>query len=239
MSASPVLHSTNLDAPRPAHTAALFTALTGLAFAGFLLLRPWGDKTGDPVTALAAFASPLWPVSHLLGAAVVILLLLRSVALRSAAGTPPRFGGVSPDVLLVALGAFGVVLYYGMEALALHGLALADGGTAAGQADAAALMAQVDFLRGEPFSMSVFGLGFLLLTLGVASAPGRARRPAGETGGWAGRLPSLSHWLLTAAVAAILPHFFLPPGGRILFGLVFLAVCLLNAETLRRTTWLR
>jgi hypothetical protein len=214
----------------PAFAAASLTALTGLAFAGFLLLRPWGDISGDPAAALEAFASPLWLLSHLLGAAAVMFLALRSIALRAAGIPSPAVCGVPADTVLTVVGTFGVVLYFGMEAFALHGLALSSGGP-----DPAILASHVEALRSEPVSLTMFLGGYLLVTAGV----GLSLRSA------AGRGPGVridrpvrqSQWALTVAVAGIVPHFFLPPVGRVLFGLAFFAVCLAHAAALR--TWLR
>ncbi|WP_460667679.1 hypothetical protein [Kocuria himachalensis] len=162
---------------------------------------------------MRAFASIWWPIAHLAGAGVFVFLVLRTVVLWRAR---PGSRGAMMSAVLTGIGAFGVVLYYGMEAFALHGLAV----VAAGQ-DPATVLATADALRLNNMALTVFGAGLLLVTLGVALSSARG----GVRGtGW-------RHWVLVVAVAGILPHFFLPPGGRVVFGVVFLAACLLQVAT--------
>lgn len=196
--------------PRALSRPGLWTVLAGAAMVVFLGLRPWGDKTADPLAALEAFASPWWPVAHLAGACVFALLAVRAVLL---AHQRPGDRGAALGAVLTGIGAVGVLLYYGMEALALHGLAL----SAAGQNPAEA-PATADALRTGVFAMTLFGTGLLLVTVGTALSG--ARRGVRHAG-W-------RHWVLVLAVAAILPHFLLPPAGRLLFGPAFLGACVLE-----------
>jgi hypothetical protein len=243
-------------AGRPVSDVALVTALAGVAFAGFLLLRPWGDTSGDPSAALAAFASPRWPLAHLLGAAALVLLVLRSAALHAAAvhgtarhgtaghGTAGHtaaaqdatrrgadrpshgIGGLPAHLVLTAAGAFGAVLYFGLEAFALHAVAAANAG-----ADPASALARIEAIRNEPLALTLFAAGLLVLALGVGLSLRRAAVAASDVR--ARRRVAVSHAVLTVFVAGILPHFFLPPAGRVAFGVALLAACLVHALALR------
>jgi hypothetical protein len=238
-------------AGRPVADAALVTAMAGVAFAGFLLLRPWGDAAGDPAAALAAFASPRWPLAHLMGAAALVLLVLRSAALHGTAvrstslhtaaahiaaapdatgrgaDRPSRgTGGLPAHLVLTAAGAFGAVLYFGLEAFALHVVAAANAG-----ADPASALARIEAIRNGPLALTLFAAGLLVLALGVGLSLRRAAVTASDVR--ARRRVAVSHAVLTAFVAGILPHFALPPAGRVAFGVAFLAACLLHALALR------
>lgn len=201
--------------PRPGAGPGWWTVLAGVAMVVFLGLRPWGDKTGGPMAAVEAFASFWWPAAHAAGAAVFVFLAQRALAV---AHRRPSDRAAVVGAVLTGIGAVGVVLYYGMEALALHGLA----SPAAGQ-DPAAVLATADALRTGVFAMTLFGAGLLLVTVGVvlSSTQGGLRGA-----GW-------GHWVLVLAVAGILPHFALPPAGRLVFGVVFLTACPLEATTTR------
>lgn len=191
----------------------LWTVLAGVAMVVFLGLRPWGDKTGDSLSAVEAFASFWWPAAHAVGAGVFVFLALRAMAV---AHRRPGDRAAAVGAVSTGIGAVGVVLYYGMEALALHGLALPEAGR-----DPVAVLATAEALRTGTFAMTLFGAGLLLVTVGVAlSCTAGPVRGAG----W-------GHWVLVLAVAAILPHFFLPPVGRMVFGVLFLVACLLEVTT--------
>ncbi len=127
----------------------------GLAFAVFPLLRPWGDKQGGLDGMTAAFVSPLWVASHLVG--MVAWILLSASAVAATRRVP---------ALLMALGTMLVLPFYGAEAFGLHGLATTGGDIMAGQAA----------IRGGVPQMVMFASGLVLLAVAVLAELGRDRR---------------------------------------------------------------
>ena len=177
-------------------TTRILLVFSGLALFGYLALRPWAG--GDTASA---WASPLWPISHLLAVAGFVGYAALG-ALRT--GRLGRlFAGVAVAMLLP---------YYGAEAFALHAL-----GTVA--PDQAATVAQA--LRYGPLPLLTFALGWLALgSLAILMA----RTFSLST--LAGRVALITH---TAAMLAWLPVFFLPPTGRIAHAVVVLISALVLA----------
>ena len=117
------------------------------------------------------------------------------------------------------IGLVLVLPYYGAETFGLHaiGAAVVEGGPAT--------PALADDLRSQPAALSLFGAGLLLLA-GSAVATGMAwRRLVVATGGE--RRLVRAAWPLVVAVALFAAQFYLPPLGRIAFGLAYLGVALL------------
>ena len=74
-------------------------------------------------------------------------------------------------------------------------------------------------IRNQPAAITTFGLGLVLLAVsGVAVALTWARR----TNTWLA-------WPLGIAIALVLPQFYLPPVGRMAFGVAYLAAAALFA----------
>lgn len=194
---------------------------TGVGMCLYLLLRPYGDTSADPAQVAAAFASPRWVGAHLLG----------MVALTSAARLALRLHDITPGPLTRAgrwSGLAGLVLvlpYYGAETFAVHVL-----GSRALAGDPGALVVAQQ-IRDHGLAMGLFGLGLALLALsGWASAQAFAR--LGSTTG--GGIRRWAAWPLGACIALVLPQFFLPPAGRMAFGLLTLAAALLVAVVAAR-----
>lgn len=177
---------------------------TGVFMAAYLLLRPYGD-TGDPGAAAAAYASTWWVVAHLCGA--LALASFGRLALRLA---DVDGGLLSRSARTAALtGTVLVLPYYGAETFGLHAIGQQ---ALAGDSDVLTL---VDAVRNHPAALTTFGLGMLLLAVaGVLMAVVWQRR--GGTLAWAA-------WPLGLAMAAVLPQFYLPPVGRMAFGLAYAA----------------
>lgn len=179
----------------------LVAPLTGLGagMCGYLLLRPYGDAEGGATPeAAAAFASPLWVASHCLGV----------VALASFVRLLLRVHEVGPDLATRtarASGLLGLVLvlpYYGAEAFGLHAV-----GRAA-QSGTPGVMALEEAIRSQPVAITAFGAGLLLLAL-AAGCLGR---------GWQRAAGNRAAWPLAALMAVFLPQFYLPPVGRMAYG---------------------
>lgn len=181
---------------------------TGVLMAAYLLLRPYGDHAGGSTAEAAqAFASTWWVVAHLCGA----------LALASFARLAVRLDDLGSTLLSRAArwtGLAGVVLvlpYYGAETFGLHAL-----GRAALAGDQGVLQL-VDDIRDQPVALTMFGLGLILLAvcgLLVALA-------------WHRRTGSLAAWPLGVLMALLLPQFYLPPTGRMAYGVLYAVAALL------------
>ncbi|MDO5504604.1 MAG: hypothetical protein Q4G67_15700 [Actinomycetia bacterium] len=190
---------------------------TGLLMAAYLLLRPYGDfGSGTTMEAAEAFGSTAWIVSHLCGA----------LALASVGRLALRLHDLFPGTLTAAArwsGLVGTVLvlpYYGAETFGLHavGRAAVDGSTTT--------LELVDPIRNHPAALTTFGLGLLLLAVsGIAAALA-----------WQRRTGSSAAWPLGLLVALVLPQFYLPPAGRMAFGVLYAVAAAWWLLSLRRTT---
>ncbi len=186
---------------------------SGLLMALYLLLRPYGDSPGEvssPQVQAEAFASTWWVVAHVCGALALVMfawlaLRLADVDRTSFTARVARWSGLAGAVL--------VLPYYGAETFALH---VIGSHAAAGQLD---LLTLVPDIRNQPAAITMFGLGLVLLAVsGVAVALTWARR----TNTWLA-------WPLGIAIALVLPQFYLPPVGRMAFGVAYLAAAALFA----------
>ncbi|QRO87742.1 hypothetical protein [Kytococcus sedentarius] len=171
----------------------------GAGMCGYLLLRPYGDAGGGATPeAAAAFASSLWVAAHCLGvvalASFVYLVLCIHDLGPSRATRIARGSGL--------LGLVLVVPYYGAETLGLHAV-----GRAA-QAGTPGVMALEEAIRSQPVAVSAFGAGLVLLAL-AAVCLGH---------GWQQATGNRAAWPLAALMAVFLPQFYLPPVGRMAYG---------------------
>lgn len=199
--------STPTTIPRSHITVLAVTA--GALMAVYLLLRPYGDADGgDTLAAAEAFSSPLWIVSHLAGAASLVVL----AALWSLLTTSPlRWAG--------PVGAALVLPYYGAEAFALHEI-----GSRALEGDPGALDL-VPAVRDNPTAMALFAVGLIALAVaGVVAALSwrRLHQP--------GRV-AVAFIPLAVIATLFLPQFFLPPAGRMAYGLAFAVAAVYAAIT--------
>lgn len=195
---------------------AMPAASSGVLMAAYLLIRPYGDATSSTSPeAAAAFASGWWVVAHLAGALALVQLArvgLRIDDLLSTTTTMiARWSGLAGAVL--------VLPYFGAETFGLHAIGRA------GLADPAAL-SLVEEVRGHPAALTTFGLGLLLLAVsGITTA--LAWQGAARSGCWIG--PAWVAWPLGIGAALVLPQFYLPPMGRMAFGVAFAVAALILA----------
>ena len=192
---SPEAKSEQAHSPIPHRVMAGLVVVAGSLMAAYLLLRPYGDASGgDTSSAMEAYASPMWVVAHLAGAASLVMLAIVWVLAASGA------------VRWVAVAGAALVLpYYGAETFALHEIGAM---ALAGDTSVVPLVAAV---RDNPVAMPLFGVGLLALAGAGIAAALRVRRTCGdEVGGAAGRalLP------LAIVAALFLTQFFLPPAGE-------------------------
>lgn len=195
---------------------AMPAASSGVLMAAYLLIRPYGDATSSTSPeAAAAFASGWWVVAHLAGALALVQLArvgLRIDDLLSTTTTMiARWSGLAGAVL--------VLPYFGAETFGLHAIGRA------GLADPAAL-SLVEEVRGHPAALTTFGLGLLLLAVsGITTA--LAWQGAARSGCWI--VPAWVAWPLGIGAALVLPQFYLPPMGRMAFGVAFAVAALILA----------
>lgn len=199
----------------PARQLLAPTVGTGVLMAVYLLVRPYGDAGSESENA-QAFASTAWLVAHVCGAlalASVGRLGLRLADLTdSVAARVARWSGLAGAVL--------VLPYYGAETFALHVIgrqALTD----------PAALALAEEVRNVPVALATFGIGLVLLmvagvAIGIAATRALALRPA-----WAA-------WPLAALIALFPVQFFVPPAGRMAFGVLYaLAAALFAVAAVR------
>ncbi|MFI2487761.1 hypothetical protein ACH47X_12660 [Promicromonospora kroppenstedtii] len=203
-------------------TAAAFVA-AGLAFLLFPLLRPWPDETVASTDLAVAFASDRWVVAHLCGILGLALVAPAMLGLRTLLAGAGRAGAGRPGVrsatwaLVTAwTGAGMAALYFGAEIFGIRTIAeaaLRDGDLS--------LLADVEVLRMQPWAVTLFGAGLLLLAVsGVLAAVALWRAGAGPR--WIG-LP------FALGLVLVLPQFFGGPGLRITHGFLVAAGCVLIA----------
>ncbi|MCK9794895.1 hypothetical protein M1843_14180 [Isoptericola sp. 4D.3] len=226
--------------PSPARAIRSSTAAwTAAAAAGVLLLlfpvlRPWPDES-EPNLALAeAFASEGWVLAHLCGIAGLGLLAptflgLRSLLRTATEGAGPGARAATAAVVTSWAGAGLCALYFGAEIFGIRTIAQATLRTGD-----AALLADVEALRYQPWAVAVFGVGLTLVAAaGVLAA----------VAAWRGGLhPRWSVVPLAAGLALYLPQFFGTPAVRVghgvlvAVGLLFLAWAVRRAPAPHTTT---
>lgn len=202
----------------PRITAVAGLAVSGLAFAAYPLLRPYGPEAG---TGFADdLASPLWLTAHVLG---MVGFTALAFALRSlvATGTPWQWGGRSLREVETRMWlAIALLLpYYGAEAYGLSavGRYAQDGDTG--------VLAVAESFRLAPFEVGSFTAGLLLLVL----VGGRVVHGTWATGG-ATRMGGL---LAGLGLATYLPQFFTAPVVRMSHGVILGVGLLLLARACR------
>ena len=103
-----------------------------------------------------------------------------------------------------------ILPYYGAETFGLHAV-----GSAAVAGDASVL-ALVEQIRNHPAALAMFGAGLLLLAVsGLTFALA-----------WQREISSGAAWPLGGLVALFLPQFYLPPTGRMAYGVVYAAAAI-------------
>lgn len=182
------------------------TVGTGIFMLVYLLTRPYGDAVGSQtLEAAEAFASSWWVVAHLAGA--LALASYARLALRHTDLVPGLTSSLSRTLGLVGLVL--VLPYYGAETFALHVI-----GRQATAGDLAALDL-VDLIRDHPVAMTTFGVGLVALAASAVLLALTWRR--------SGTGPAWTVWPLATMAVLFLPQFFLPPAGRVAYGVLYAA----------------
>jgi hypothetical protein len=189
----------------PRSTAAAGLAVSGLAFAAYPILRPYGPEAGPGFAA--DLASALWVVAHVLGMVGFAALALALRALVRT-GTPWRWRGRPLRTVETRMWlALALLLpYYGAEAYGLNAV----GRQAPGRDIDAAAVAEA--FRYAPFELGTFAVGLVLLLLvGLRLLHGT----------WSvGGLTRLGGLLTGFALATYVPQFFAAPEVRMAHGVV-------------------
>jgi len=203
-------------------TTAAGLVVSGLAFAAYPALRPYGPETG--MAGATDFGDPAWLVAHVLGMVgfVALAFTLRAASTNAPwpwAGQPVRKAETRMWLAVVLL-----LPYYGAEAYGLHEL----GRYAAANGDPGVLDV-ADAFRYAPFEMTTFALGlFVLIMVGGRIVHGMWR--SGRLGRTAGILAGLG-------LATYFPQFFGTPEVRMAHGAVLgLGLVLMAVAALRPTS---
>lgn len=184
---------------------------TGTMMAAYLLLRPYGDQSGDAIRTAAAFASPLWVAAHLFGALALAQFARLALRLDEALRDGGRRSTLARAARTLAL--VGVVLclpYYGAETFGLQAL-----GEAHQANPDAGMLAIGEQVRNHPAALATFGAGLLALSTAAVLVALVWSRNARQR--WAG-------WPLGIAMALFPGQFYLPAVARMGFGVVVAVV---------------
>ena len=209
--------------PATARWTAVAFGAAGLAFLLFPLLRPWPDETVARNDLAVAFASDRWVVAHLCGILGLALVAPALLGLRTLLAGAGGAGVRSATWALVTAwaGAGMAALYFGAEIFGIRTIAeaaLRDGDLG--------LLADVEALRMQPWAVTLFGAGLLLLAVsGVLAAVALWRAGVGQR--WIG-LP------FALGLVLVLPQFFGGPELRITHGFLVAVGCVLIAVTMSR-----
>ncbi len=186
-------------------TAAL--AVAGLFFALFPLTRPWQDAAGTDAGLVAATLSSWWIPSHLFGAMGFVLLAVASTAVLGVIMKGPGEPAARSMALLAMVGAGLILPFYGAESFGLHVVAATP--VLADDASRAALM---EAIRNDPYALTTFGIGLLVMAAaGILLAVAVVRARLGSP------VPAVA---VAVLLALYLPQFFGPPWVRIAHGLL-------------------
>lgn len=194
--------ATDADTPSLARWRTGGILTLGVTWAGYLLLRPYGDET--TLAGAEGIASDRWVFAHLLGMAGIVAL-----AVTLAATALLRPGRASRTAAWAAtLGAVLALPYYGAESFGLHAIA-----AEAVQRHDASLLDLFDAVRYSGPAIATFAPGLMLIcAAGLIVIWQSLRAKRGVV--W-GLLVATMPW-----------QFFLPPTGRMIHGVAMLVACL-------------
>jgi hypothetical protein len=185
---------------------ALALLLAGVLFILYPVTRPWTDES-TVEGAQSAMASTAWVASHGFAMVGFVLLGLGLLAVWAAV-QPTRAEPIATAAVVTGwLGAGLTLPYYGAEDFGLHAVAAAH---ADGQS--LDLLGIAEAVRYQPFAMTIFGAGLLLLAAsGVLVAVAAARSRVLATA------PAV---LVALGLVLFLPQFFTAAPVRIAHGVV-------------------
>jgi hypothetical protein len=203
-----------------ARMGAVAFGLAGVLFALYEAAAPRADQT--TLEGAESWTSAGWSVAHIAAIVGLILIPLGHGALR---GLLEGTRNERTAFLAATIGYIGsglTISYYGAEVYGLKAIgerAVADGD--------ASLTAVGDAFRYDPTAMTVFATGLVLIAVAAVLAAVAVWR--------SGVLNRWSAVPLAALLVTMLPQYFLPHSGRIVWGALVAAAALWLAAELWRT----
>lgn len=196
-------------------------AVAGILFAVYEAVAPRADET--TLDGAASWASAGWSVAHISAIVGLILIPLGYGAIRGFLDGTPQEGTAHLAAIVGYIGSGLTISYYGAETYGLKAIgerALADG-------DPSLTDVGNDF-RLDPTAMTVFALGLLLVAVAAVLASIAVWR--------SGSLPRWSAVPLAALLVIMLPQFFFPQAGRVVWGVLVAVSALWLAAALWRAS---
>ncbi|MBC7275166.1 hypothetical protein [Nocardioides sp.] len=196
-------------------------AIAGILFAVYEAVAPRADET--TLEGAASWASAGWSVAHISAIVGLILIPLGYGAIRGFLDGTPQERTAHLAAIVGYIGSGLTISYYGAETYGLKAIgerALVDG-------DPSLTDVGNDF-RLDPTAMTVFALGLLLVGVAAVLASIAVWR--------SGSLPRWSAVPLAALLVVMLPQFFVPQAGRIVWGVLVAVSALWLAAALWRAS---
>lgn len=199
-------------------------AIAGILFAVYEIVAPRADES--TLDGAAAWASAGWSIAHISAIVGLILIPLGYGAIRGYLDGTPQEETAHLATVIGSIGSGLTISYYGAEVYGLKAIgqrAVADG-------DASLTDVGNDF-RLDPTAMTIFLIGLLLVAVAAVLVAIAAWR--------SGSLPRWSAVPLAALLVTMLPQFFLPHAGRIVWGVLVAFAALWLAAALWRASGVR
>jgi hypothetical protein len=200
---------------------AVAIAVAGILFAVYEAVAPRADQS--TLDGAASWASAGWSVAHISAIVGLILIPLGYGAIRGFLEGTPQERTAHLAAIVGYIGSGLTISYYGAETYGLKAIgerALADG-------DPSLTDVGNDF-RLDPTAMTVFALGLLLVAVAAVLASIAVWR--------SGSLPRWSAVPFAALLVIMLPQFFFPQAGRIVWGVLVAVSALWLAAALWRAS---
>lgn len=199
-------------------------AIAGILFAVYEIVAPRADES--TLDGAAAWASAGWSIAHISAIVGLILIPLGYGAIRGYLDGTPQEETAHLATVIGSIGSGLTISYYGAEVYGLKAIgqrAVADG-------DASLTDVGNDF-RLDPTAMTIFLIGLVFVAVAAVLVAIAAWR--------SGSLPRWSAVPLAALLVTMLPQFFLPHAGRIVWGVLVAFAALWLAAALWRASSVR
>ncbi|MFD4323940.1 hypothetical protein ACFWQC_04865 [Nocardioides sp. NPDC058538] len=206
---------------RRTQLGAVALAIAGVLFVVYEAVAPRADET--TLDGAAAWASAGWSIAHISAIVGLILIPLGYGAIRHVLDDTPQERTAYLAAVIGYIGSGLTISYYGAEVYGLRAIgerAVADG-------DPSLTEVGNDF-RLDPTAVTVFTIGLLLVAVAAVLAAIAVWR--------SGSLPRWSAVPLAALLATMLPQYFLPHAGRIVWGVLVAVASLWLATALWRAS---
>jgi uncharacterized membrane protein len=194
-------------------------ATAGVLFVLYESAAPRKDET--TLAGAEAWTSAGWSIAHISAIVGLILIPLGYGAIRGLLDDTPHEKTAFLAASIGYIGSGLTISYYGAEVYGLKAI----GERAVAEGDASLTDVGNDF-RLDPTAMTIFAVGLLLVAIAAVLAAIAVWR--------SGSLPRWSAVPLAALLVTMLPQYFLPQAGRIIWGVLFLLAALWLAFALWR-----